>query len=52
MTPAVMEAYVERMLMELHRRFGIRKFAARVRRDPLCCPIRPCFHQDSGTLKN
>lgn len=44
MTPAVLEAYIERTLSVLRHRYGIRSFSARIRRDPLCCPIRPCFH--------
>jgi hypothetical protein len=44
MTPVTLEAYMNRMLLVLHQQYGIRKFAAKIRRDPQCCPIRPCFH--------
>lgn len=44
MTPAGVDAYVQKMLKVLGDRYGIRKFASLVRRDPQCCPIRPCFH--------
>jgi hypothetical protein len=43
MTPALMHDYMRRLLKVLHDQFGIRKFAAKVRLDPQCCPIRPCF---------
>ncbi|BAY59171.1 hypothetical protein NIES2135_60480 (plasmid) [Leptolyngbya boryana NIES-2135] len=43
MTPSIMEAYTANMLSVLYKEYGIRKFAAQVRRDPQCCPIRPCY---------
>jgi hypothetical protein len=43
MTPSIMEEYTETMLRVLHKEYGIRKFAAKLRRDPQCCPIRPCY---------
>ncbi|BAU15869.1 hypothetical protein LEP3755_64350 (plasmid) [Leptolyngbya sp. NIES-3755] len=48
MTPTVLEAYVDRMVLMLSQRYGIRKFSARIRLDPLCCLIRPCFHHAEG----
>lgn len=44
LTPAGVHAYVRKVLKVLHERYGIRKFASLVRRDPRCCPIRPCIH--------
>ncbi|MEP0919765.1 hypothetical protein NC981_23340 [Leptolyngbya sp. DQ-M1] len=43
MTPSLVDAYVASMLRVLHKEYGIRKFAAQLRRDPQCCPIRPCY---------
>jgi hypothetical protein len=48
MTPSVMEAYTAKMLRVLHKQYGIRKFAAQIRRDPQCCPIRPCYLEAAG----
>lgn len=49
MTAAAVHAYVQKMLKILHDRYGIRKFASLVRRDPQCCPIRPCFYHAEMT---
>ena len=48
MTPSVMEAYTATMLRVLHQRYGIRKFASLIRRDPQCCPMRPCVLEAAG----
>ncbi|MBD2082533.1 hypothetical protein [Leptolyngbya sp. FACHB-17] len=48
MTPTVVKAYTATLLRVLHKEYGIRKFAAQIRRDPQCCPIRPCYLEATG----